>query len=165
MLSSFAQRAKELNIVGLESYSKYTLLWKRILNGINRKTITWYEGEEDLALTSPLVFVEYKMIGGCFDGHVRIWNQESGECVKTLTGGHTDQIDTILLHKNKIITGSRDKSICIWNEWRIDPQVGKSYWQNTLHENEWRSSGELRKRRSIYSGLGLRDRTSSENNC
>lgn len=55
------------------------------------------------------------IITGAFDKTIKIWNLETGECLKTLNN-HTDWVTCILLlPDDKFISGSDDKTLKIWN--------------------------------------------------
>ena len=55
------------------------------------------------------------MASGSDDNTIKIWNQNTGECIQTLTG-HTDSVLSLnLLAANKIVSGSSDKTIKIWD--------------------------------------------------
>jgi WD40 repeat protein len=56
------------------------------------------------------------LMTGSWDRTVRIWNLETGECLKVLTG-HTRGIRAIRFDSAKLITGGMDGTIRIWN-WR-----------------------------------------------
>ncbi|KAJ3332598.1 hypothetical protein HDU76_013702 [Blyttiomyces sp. JEL0837] len=51
---------------------------------------------------------------GSYDHSIRIWNVDTGECVKVLTG-HTRCIRGIQFDENKLVSGSLDRTIRIWN--------------------------------------------------
>jgi WD40 repeat protein len=55
------------------------------------------------------------LISASEDQTIKIWNLETGECLKTLSD-HTDWVTSILfIPNNKFISGSEDKSIKIWD--------------------------------------------------
>jgi F-box/WD-40 domain protein MET30 len=56
------------------------------------------------------------MMTGSWDRTIRIWNLETGKCLKVLTG-HTRGIRAIRFDSAKLITGGMDGTIRIWN-WR-----------------------------------------------
>lgn len=116
-------------------YKRTTLFWNRMCcgNTLDHETFAWQTEEksyfyniykkaaslfsrnEDSDLLTPLLFSENKMIGGCADGAIRIWDLNNKKLLKILSGGHTDCIKKILLQGNRIITGSIDSSIGVWN--------------------------------------------------
>ena len=56
-----------------------------------------------------------RLASGSNDNSIKIWNLNSGECIKTLNG-HTSVVRSLqLLANNRLASGSDDKSIKIWN--------------------------------------------------
>lgn len=53
---------------------------------------------------------------GSYDATVKIWDIESGECIRTLTG-HTSGVRALQFDDQKLISGSMDGTLKIWN-WR-----------------------------------------------
>lgn len=53
---------------------------------------------------------------GSYDLKIKIWNVDSGECIRTLRG-HTSGIRALQFDNQKLISGSLDKTIRVWN-WR-----------------------------------------------
>ena len=54
------------------------------------------------------------LISGSYDNCLKIWDIKTGQCKKTLTG-HTDSVLCLQFDHEKIISGSADKTIRIWN--------------------------------------------------
>ncbi len=56
-----------------------------------------------------------KLISACDKNKIKIWDLQSGECLKTLNG-HSDYVLSVLIYKNnKLISGSEDKTLKIWD--------------------------------------------------
>ena len=57
-----------------------------------------------------------KGISGSDDNTVRVWDLESGECLKVLEG-HTDFVKSVALTPDgrKAISGSYDKTVRVWD--------------------------------------------------
>ncbi|KAI1003953.1 putative E3 ubiquitin ligase complex SCF subunit [Podosphaera aphanis] len=53
---------------------------------------------------------------GSYDSTIKIWNIDTGECIRTLVG-HTCGIRALQFDDQKLISGSLDKTVRIWN-WR-----------------------------------------------
>ena len=53
---------------------------------------------------------------GSYDSTIKIWNIETGECIRTLRG-HTSGIRALQFDDTKLISGSLDKTLRVWN-WR-----------------------------------------------
>jgi F-box/WD-40 domain protein MET30 len=63
-----------------------------------------------------LQFDESILATGSYDNTIKIWNIETGECLRTLTG-HTLGIRALQFDDTKLISGSLDKTLKVWN-WR-----------------------------------------------
>ena len=56
-----------------------------------------------------------RICSGSDDGHIKIWNLESGICEVTLTG-HTSSVNVIIqLRDNRRCSASSGSNIMIWN--------------------------------------------------
>lgn len=53
---------------------------------------------------------------GSYDSTIKIWDIETGECLRTLRG-HTSGIRALQFDDTKLISGSLDKTLRVWN-WR-----------------------------------------------
>ena len=54
------------------------------------------------------------IISGSDDETIKIWDINSGKCIKTLEG-HTDWVKSVAIKDNLIISGSSDNTIKIWD--------------------------------------------------
>ncbi|KAI8338308.1 quinon protein alcohol dehydrogenase-like superfamily [Choanephora cucurbitarum] len=54
------------------------------------------------------------LMTGSYDKSVRIWNLETGELIRTLTG-HTRCVRALQFDEAKLVTGSMDHTLKIWN--------------------------------------------------
>ncbi|KAF2655658.1 sulfur metabolite repression control protein-like protein SconB [Lophiostoma macrostomum CBS 122681] len=63
-----------------------------------------------------LQFDDRTLMTGSYDASVKVWDLESGECIRTLTG-HTSGIRCLYFDDGRLITGSLDREIRVWN-WR-----------------------------------------------
>ncbi|KAF9375484.1 hypothetical protein CPC16_000693 [Podila verticillata] len=61
-----------------------------------------------------LQFDDSFLITGSYDNTVKVWNIETGECLRTLTG-HALCIRALHFDDAKLITGSMDRTLKIWN--------------------------------------------------
>ncbi|KAG0255269.1 hypothetical protein DFQ27_006327 [Actinomortierella ambigua] len=61
-----------------------------------------------------LQFDETYLITGGYDNTAKVWNIETGECLRTLTG-HALCIRALHFDEAKLITGSMDRTLKIWN--------------------------------------------------
>ena len=55
-----------------------------------------------------------KIVSGSWDKTIKIWDLNSGECLKTLRG-HECCVLSIAIKNDKIVSGSDDKTIKIWD--------------------------------------------------
>ncbi|KAF9920638.1 hypothetical protein FBU30_009503 [Linnemannia zychae] len=61
-----------------------------------------------------LQFDDSFLITGSYDNTVKVWNIETGECLRTLTG-HALCVRALHFDEAKLITGSMDRTLKIWN--------------------------------------------------
>ena len=57
-----------------------------------------------------------KIISGSYDNTIKIWDANTGQCLKTLEG-HSDDVISVAYSPDgkKIVSGSSDKTIKIWD--------------------------------------------------
>ncbi|KAG0200032.1 hypothetical protein BGX28_006791 [Mortierella sp. GBA30] len=61
-----------------------------------------------------LQFDESFLITGSYDNTAKVWNIETGECLRTLSG-HALCVRALHFDEAKLITGSMDRTLKIWN--------------------------------------------------
>lgn len=61
-----------------------------------------------------LQFDDSFLITGSYDNTAKVWNIETGECLRTLTG-HALCVRALHFDEAKLITGSMDRTLKIWN--------------------------------------------------
>ncbi len=73
------------------------------------------------------------MISGSHDKTIKIWNIDTGECLKTLKG-HKDDVRCLMsLDSDTFVSGSWDKTIKIWkNDACLKTLKGHSSWVTAL---------------------------------
>ncbi|KAF8950371.1 hypothetical protein CPC16_004817 [Podila verticillata] len=71
-----------------------------------------FKGHQDGVMC--LQFDDSYLITGSYDNTAKVWNIETGECLRTLTG-HALCIRALRFDEAKLITGSMDRTIKIWN--------------------------------------------------
>ncbi|KAF9947501.1 hypothetical protein BGZ72_010515 [Mortierella alpina] len=54
------------------------------------------------------------VISGGLDNTLKVWNAESGECLKTMFG-HEDGVWTLAFDKLRIVSGGLDKTVKVWD--------------------------------------------------
>ena len=55
-----------------------------------------------------------KIVSGSQDCTIRVWNLETGECLRTLAG-HTGSVNCLDLLDNIIVSGSSDSTVRVWD--------------------------------------------------
>lgn len=63
-----------------------------------------------------LQFDDNILATGSYDTSIKIWNMDTGECIRTLRG-HTSGVRALQFDDTKLISGSLDRTIKVWN-WR-----------------------------------------------
>lgn len=91
-------------------YSERYQLEKNWRNGAY--TLQKFVGHKD-GITC-LQFNRKYLMSGSYDATVKIWNVETGECVRTLTG-HLKGVRALTFDSQKLITGGLDSTIKVWN--------------------------------------------------
>lgn len=91
-------------------YSERFQLEKNWRNGTH--AVREFHGHTD-GVTCIQYNRKYLMLG-LYDGTVKIWNAESGECLKTLAG-HLKGVRALAFDVHKLITGGQDTTIKVWN--------------------------------------------------
>ena len=54
------------------------------------------------------------IMGALEDGTIKVWDLKSKKLIHTLTGGHKAGVSAIMVTDDYIISGGKDKKICIW---------------------------------------------------
>ena len=90
-------------------------LKKENIGKIKEKAIKYDQIQDRLACDNFINEKTEKLASGSRDNSIKIWNVDSGECIRTLSG-HSNIVTSLqLLSNNKLASGSRDNSIKIWN--------------------------------------------------
>ncbi|KAH8176483.1 WD domain, g-beta repeat domain-containing protein [Sarocladium implicatum] len=114
-LASSSQSCSQLE--GERKFRPWKAVYRdRFKVGFNWKTgrcsIKTFKGHENGV--TCLQFDHNIMATGSYDTTVKIWDIETGECLRTLRG-HTGAVRTLQFDESKLISGSFDKTIKIWN--------------------------------------------------
>lgn len=91
-------------------YSERYQLEKNWRNGVYRSKV--FTGHTDTV--TCLQFNRKHLILGLYDQSVKIWNIETGECIRTLTG-HVKGVRSLAFDAQKLITGGLDSTVKVWN--------------------------------------------------
>lgn len=91
-------------------YSERYQLEKNWRNGTY--TLQEFNGHKDGV--TCLQFSRKYLMSGSYDATIKIWNIETGECVRTLTG-HLKGVRALAFDSQKLITGGLDSTIKVWN--------------------------------------------------
>lgn len=91
-------------------YSERYLLEKNWRNGTY--TLQEFVGHKDGV--TCLRFNRKYLVSGSYDATVKVWDIESGTCLRTLTG-HLKGVRSLVFDAQKLITGGLDSTIKVWN--------------------------------------------------
>ena len=71
-------------------------------------------GHRSTVLCLKLLKKQGQLISGSADKTLRIWNINTGECLRMVTG-HTLSIKSLFVKGSAVASGSQDNTIKIWN--------------------------------------------------
>ncbi|XP_065131262.1 F-box and WD repeat domain-containing 11-A isoform X2 [Paramisgurnus dabryanus] len=119
--------------------SYYHSLYPKIIQDIETIEANWRCGRHNLQRIQCrsenskgvycLQYDDEKIISGLRDNSIKIWDKQSLECLKILTG-HTGSVLCLQYDERVIVTGSSDSTVRVWD-------VGSGEVLNTLiHHNE-----------------------------
>lgn len=91
-------------------YSERFQLEKNWRNGVYLSTN--FIGHTDTI--TCLKFNRKHLMLGLYDATVKIWNIETGECIRTLSG-HLKGVRALAFDSQKLITGGLDSTVKVWN--------------------------------------------------
>jgi WD40 repeat protein len=84
------------------------------------KLIKNFYQHEDFVHSIQVIEDANRLISASYDKTIKIWDLQSGECLKTLNE-HSLGAKSVLIYKNnKFISGSFDKTIKIWDLERLE---------------------------------------------
>ena len=73
------------------------------------------EGHTDL-VTAIVSLPDRRIVSASWDGDIRIWDPDSGECAGIWTGQSDPILALILLSDGRLASGGSDSTIKIWYE-------------------------------------------------
>lgn len=122
--SSKRQCSKGLGVAETTYFDKpLTRPWKDVYKDRFKVGTNWKHGRYSTRVfrghqngVMCLQFDENILATGSYDNTIKIWDIETGECLRTLTG-HTLGIRALQFDDTKLISGSLDKTLRVWN-WR-----------------------------------------------
>lgn len=122
--SSKRQCTNDLSVAKAPYFDKpLTRPWKDVYKDRFKVGTNWKHGRYSTRVfrghqngVMCLQFDESILATGSYDNTIKIWDIETGECLRTLTG-HTLGIRALQFDDTKLISGSLDKTLRVWN-WR-----------------------------------------------
>eukprot|EP00455_Lapot_gusevi_P012988 TRINITY_DN1625_c0_g2_i1.p1 TRINITY_DN1625_c0_g2~~TRINITY_DN1625_c0_g2_i1.p1 ORF type:complete len:503 (+),score=102.86 TRINITY_DN1625_c0_g2_i1:93-1601(+) len=116
LVSSFMGHTKQVYCVQFDQ--------QRVVSGSGDHTIKVWDARsahcvQTLAQhTNPVMTLqydnEYKLVSGSYDKTLRVWDMRTGGCISTLEG-HSSAVFSLQFDHDRIISGSADRCIRIWN--------------------------------------------------
>ncbi|CAG8568218.1 15868_t:CDS:2 [Dentiscutata erythropus] len=97
--------------------------WKEVYAERQRVEFNWrkgryndrvLKGHADGIMSLQLDDQKNRLITGSYDNTIKVWNLNTGEVVRTLTG-HTRCVRALQFDNVKLITGSMDHTLRVWN--------------------------------------------------
>ncbi|OBA19683.1 SCF complex F-box protein MET30 [Metschnikowia bicuspidata var. bicuspidata NRRL YB-4993] len=125
--------------------------WKSVYSERYQLEKNWRKGTykitEFIGHTDGITCLQFNtkiLILGLYDSAVRVWNIDTGECIRTLMG-HSTGVRSLSFDCHKLITGGYDSTIKVWNY-----RTGECISTYRGHENTVCSVDSLN--RTIVSG-------------
>lgn len=95
--------------------------WKSVYSERYQLEKNWRNGtytlQEFIGHKDGITCIQFNrkyLVSGSYDATVKVWNIETGECVRTLTG-HQKGVRALTFDSQKLITGGLDSTIKVWN--------------------------------------------------
>lgn len=95
--------------------------WKSVYSERYQLEKNWrngtYKVSEFVGHTDGITCLQFNnkiLILGLYDSTIRVWNIETGECIRTLLG-HLKGVRSLSFDSHKLITGGYDSTIKVWN--------------------------------------------------
>lgn len=89
------------------SDDSFIKIWN--LDGSLRRTLAGHIGG-----VWTLEYIDNILVSGATDRSIRVWNIESGLCIKELIG-HSSTVRCLQMNKTRVVSGSRDQTLRIWD--------------------------------------------------
>lgn len=87
-----------------------------------RTCVSTLQGHTDAVIGCDILEEQLMAVSCAGDKTIRLWDLQTGECVETLRG-HLAGVFAVRMTKNRIISGSLDKTIRIWK--RLTPRTSR----------------------------------------
>lgn len=124
------QASKRQRINPEDSYFPKTRPWKDVYKDRFKVGTNWKYGRCSTKIfrghqngVMCLQFDDNILATGSYDSTIRIWDINTGECIRTLRG-HTLGVRTLQFDDTKLISGSLDHTIRVWN-WRTGECIAR----------------------------------------
>ena len=121
---SLKRACTEPNRLGAQS-PRPSRPWKDVYKARFKVGTNWKHGRCTLKIlkghTNGIMCMQlddhaHMLATGSYDATIKIWDLRSGECIRTLTG-HTSGVRCLQFDDNRLISGSIDRTLRVWN-WR-----------------------------------------------
>ncbi|ANB12036.1 Met30p [Sugiyamaella lignohabitans] len=102
------------------SKKRKTRPWKDVYSERYKIERNWRDNRyqlkeyKDTSAVLSLQFDDQYLMTGTYDGDIKVWDVESGDLIRTLSG-HLQAVSGLKFDQTKLISGSWDRTVRVWN--------------------------------------------------